>query len=316
MSTTDRPLISVVMGVWNDAAELPATIESILAQEGVDLELIVVDDGSTDGTQELLKARAALDPRLRVLRQNHAGLTEALRLGCSKARGGFIARQDAGDVSFPGRLRRQRDLLQEQSDVILAGCGYQVVAPGGEVLGETRGEDATTAKERFDRLDSGTLTLLHHGTAMFRRTAYERCGGYRAQFHYAQDHDLWTRFLEQGGIAYVQEVLYQVKFSLGSISVRAKPEQRRLGALAVAAARARRAGESEAPILDEAATIRLPPGGKGRGRTGRAAYFVGSVLLKRGNPAARKYLKEAIRLAPLNLKAYVRLLQSWLPKPR
>src|SRR5512141_2098427 len=88
------PLVSVVMGVRNGAASLAATVDSLTGQEGVDLEIVVINDGSSDATGALLAARAAADPRLRVLERPGRGLTRSLIEGCQLARGQFIARQD------------------------------------------------------------------------------------------------------------------------------------------------------------------------------------------------------------------------------
>jgi len=106
------PEVSVVMGVYNGAEHLEQTLASILSQEGCDLEFIVVDDGSTDDTGSILDAWAAQDKRLRVIHQQNTGLTRALIRGCAEARGEFIARQDAGDVSLPGRLDAQFTYLK------------------------------------------------------------------------------------------------------------------------------------------------------------------------------------------------------------
>jgi glycosyltransferase involved in cell wall biosynthesis len=100
------PRISVVTSVYNGERYLRESLESVLSQEGVDLELIVVDDGSEDSTPEILADSATRDPRLRVLTQENRGLTVALIRGCAEARGEFIARHDLDDLSLPGRLRR------------------------------------------------------------------------------------------------------------------------------------------------------------------------------------------------------------------
>lgn len=91
------PTVSVVMSVFNGARYLSASIASILSQEDVDFELIIVDDGSTDATPGLLAEFAARDARVRVIRQDNSGITQALIRGCAAARGTFIARQDADD---------------------------------------------------------------------------------------------------------------------------------------------------------------------------------------------------------------------------
>lgn len=105
------PRVSVVMGVRNGDDSIASTIGSLTSQQGVDLEVIVVNDGSTDRTAEILATLAAADPRLRVINREGRGLTASLIEGCQMAEGDFIARQDAGDWSLPGRLQRQAAFL-------------------------------------------------------------------------------------------------------------------------------------------------------------------------------------------------------------
>src|SRR5215472_5045758 len=99
-----NPEVSVVMSVYNNAPDLARTLDSILSQEGVDFEFIVVNDGSSDQSGQILNKYAQRDSRLRIIHQENAGLTRALIRGCDVARGEYIARQDAGDFSLPDRL--------------------------------------------------------------------------------------------------------------------------------------------------------------------------------------------------------------------
>src|SRR5262245_10874644 len=116
------PVVSVVIGTYNDAGCLSAAIDSIRAQTFGDWELIVVNDGSTDGTAALLDRYAAADHRISVILQANAGLTQALIRGCAAARGAYIARQDADDISYPLRLQRQVEALAAKPDVGLVSC--------------------------------------------------------------------------------------------------------------------------------------------------------------------------------------------------
>src|ERR1700690_1943654 len=112
-----KPCISVVMPVWNGETFLREAIDSILSQTFADFELIIVDDGSTDGTAKILASYP--DARLRVFRLDHAGIVVALNFGAAQARGTWIARQDADDISWPGRLEAQWKALQLNPHAVL-----------------------------------------------------------------------------------------------------------------------------------------------------------------------------------------------------
>src|SRR5262245_17751748 len=115
------PEISVVMGVFNDREGLSRSVKSVLTQD-VDLQFLIVDDGSTDGTWDLLQDLAVGDKRIVPQRQEHQGLTIALIKGCETATTPYIARQDAGDISLGGRLAKQLAMLRAMPDAALVSC--------------------------------------------------------------------------------------------------------------------------------------------------------------------------------------------------
>jgi glycosyltransferase involved in cell wall biosynthesis len=306
-----EPDVSVVVGVHNGMPALGETLESILSQARVELDLVVVDDGSTDGSGRLLEHYAEGDSRIRVVRQEHGGLTRALIRGCALARGEYIARQDVGDISLPGRLRAALDYLAPHPGAVFVSCGVRVVGPGGELLFDVRQDDGGLNRA-LRTVDPAELTgPAHHGSVVFRRTAYEKVGGYRAEFYFAQDLDLWVRLAEVGDHAVVPEIFYRAVVAPDSISGRYRREQLALTRLITGSARRRRAGLSDAAILRQAAAIGPEATVRGR-RTARAStlYFIGACLRRRGHRAAVEYFKRAIRENPAHLKAWWRLLTS------
>jgi len=148
-----------------------------------------------------------------------------------------------------------------------------------------------------------------HGSVMMRRSAYERAGGYRPMFYFAQDIDLWSRMVELGSHLVVPEVLYEATLSPGSISGSRRREQEAFHALIVAATRARRGGQPEAPVLEEAEALsercrglRAQPR-----RQADGAYFIGACLSRERPDLARQYLRQALALNPWHLKARLKL---------
>lgn len=301
-----NPRVSVVTAVHNGGPTLEASLRSVLDQEGVDLELVVIDDGSTDETPNVLAAIARRDPRVRVRRRDHEGQTRALILGCSEAEGDLIARHDAGDVSLPGRLRKQADLFEAVPDAALVSCGTRFVGPGRERLFEVRQDSGmATALLRVGRASS-LRGPSHHGATMFRRSLYETVGGYRAEFVVAQDLDLWVRLAERGEHRVVPDVLYEAAVTLSSVSQRHRRQQVAATRILARSADLRRRGLPDAATIAKAARLQL--GNDGRLALARANYFIGACLQEHGDPRSVGYLRAALSAFPLHVKAALRLV--------
>ncbi len=301
------PDVSVVMSVYNGAASLRATLDSILTQEACDFEFIVVNDGSADDSGQILDERATRDGRLKVIHQSNRGLTKALITGCSAARGEYIARQDAGDMSLPGRLAFQSAYLREHPDTVLAASTTQFIGPGGETLFETS-RVGTELEEGLAVLDVQSIQgPPHHGSTMFRKDAYVKAGGYRDVFVVAQDIDLWLRLAELGRCIGIDQRFYRAQVEAGSISGRRRKEQFRLAQLAIECATLRRSGLSDQSLL--ASAIPEPVRAAHRASSWEQArffYFVASCLRKSDPSSAKLYYRQALRAQPLFLRALIR----------
>jgi glycosyltransferase involved in cell wall biosynthesis len=305
------PEVSVVMSVYNGADTLKETLESILNQKDCDFEFIVVNDGSTDTSGSILDECSARDSRIRVIHQENTGLTRALIRGCSEARGEFIARQDAGDISLPGRLKQQCTYMRINPGCELVVNAVRFIGPGGEKLYDV--------VRHGDELEKG-LSLLdvrkiigppHHGCTLFRKKAYLQAGGYRAEFHVAQDIDLWLRLAEQGRCTGLEEVRYLARLEAGSISRRSRPEQFRFAELAIECAKHRRNGMSDANLLD--AKIQHPDKASkiemvANPEKAKFYYFVASCLRNTDPISARRYYRLALQEQPFYLKALFRFV--------
>lgn len=176
------------------ASTLEAAISSIVAQSLSDFELIAVDDGSSDGTREQLKAWAERDSRLRLLRIEARGIIPALNAGLGVCRAPVIARMDADDIAEPNRLRSQLDLLSARPELAAVGClvaGYPPaeLAEGFRLYIEWQNrltEPEAIAREIFIE------SPLVHSSVSVRREWLERVGGYQER-GWAEDYDLWLR---------------------------------------------------------------------------------------------------------------------------
>ncbi len=305
-------VISVVMGVYNGASTLAETIDSILAQTHHDFECIVVDDGSTDDVPQILAGYAGRDSRIRVITQQNAGLTRSLIAGCAAARGTYIARHDAGDRSHPDRFRLQRALMTAEPRLVFVSCATDFLGPQNEYLFTSHPiAHALTPLEIIDlRAPHGVVTgPSHHGSVMFRRDAYERAGGYRPEFYYGQDWDLWYRLASAGLFQSIDQPLYFAHIAPESISGSSRDTQHSLAKLSLRALMARSQGQSEAPILAQAARIRSS-GTLGRYGRARGLHFIGEALRRNGDARGRAYLRAAIRECPFLLRAWIRYAQD------
>lgn len=290
--------VSVVMSVYNGASDLALAMNSVLSQEGVELEFIVVNDGSTDRTGEILDDYARRDKRVRVIHQENTGLTRALIHGCAAATGDFIARQDADDVSLAGRLAFQVDIFRSNPMVVMTSCGTRFIGPGGEFLYEVRqtGDELHRGLQHVET--HRIIGPSSHTSAMFRRETFEKVGGYREQFNVAQDLDLWVRLCEVGVCWATPEILCERHLSKDSISAARKAEQIRATGVILTCATARRTGQNDFELI-----ARFTRKKKWRGlfcwrpqklQEARFYYFVGSVLRHHQPQRARFYFWRAV----------------------
>ena len=206
------PAVSVLMSVHDGAAWVREAIQSVLGQTAGDLELIVIDDGSTDATPELLAA--IRDPRLRVERQAQAGLTRSLNRALQFATAPLVARLDADDVALPERLACQLAFLQAHPEVGLLGTGCHEVSPSGEVVRTIRPpEDDGILRRALIRANP-----FIHSSVVFRREAVERVGAYDERLPVAQDYDLWLRLARVTRLANLAEPLVLRRLTPGRVS--------------------------------------------------------------------------------------------------
>lgn len=199
------PVISVVMAVYNGEPFLVNAIESILNQTFTDFEFLIVDDGSTDNTGNILEEFAASDSRVIIIHQENIGLTESLNRLCKIAKGEFIARMDADDISLPERIEKQAKKLQETPDYLAVGCWFQTIAESGMPNVEILFPDDPEILK--DCLHKG-INCYGHGSVMMKKKVF-KTNGLSYRFKYGQDFDLWLRLSEQGSLGMVEEVLYQ-----------------------------------------------------------------------------------------------------------
>ncbi len=216
------PAVSVVMSVYNGEEHLEKAIQSILDQTFTDFEFIIINDGSTDGTKQLVERMADSDDRIVLVDQKNTGLTQALCNGVNTARAPLIARMDADDISTPDRFARQVEVMRSRPDCVAATCFIEHFFDDGTVRGVANHigpEPLIPLYNVFSNRIGG------HGQVMFRKSAYDAAGGYDPAFRYSQDYDLWARLLEHGSFALIEDVLYRWRVGHGSVTDKNKSAQ-------------------------------------------------------------------------------------------
>lgn len=195
--------ITVLMSVFNGEAYLDAAIGSILGQSYRDFDFLIVDDGSTDGSAAILARQAAADPRITVIRKENAGLAAALNAGLAAIDSEYVARMDADDVSLPTRLAQQLAFLDSHPEIAVVGSRVAAIEDGG---GIRRVREVASEPEAVARALPLRNAIVHPST-MMRTAVLRAAGGYREEFRYSQDYDLWLRLVATEQLANMPDVL-------------------------------------------------------------------------------------------------------------
>ena len=247
------PRVSVVMSAHNEAPHIDAAVRSVLSQTFSDFELVIRDDGSTDGTGDLLDTWAKSDKRIRFYRDEQSlGLSGAGNFVIAQARASLVARMDADDIAHSNWLERLHAVISERPDVVLVGCLWEGIDSTGK---------AVRVADRWRAGRSSIFPPFGHGSSMFRRSAVMNIGGYRSECSYWEDFDLVLRLAREGTILFVPDTLYQYRFS--STSTRLVSDQRKVELaidIAMACAAAYRKTSDYEAVLAEAIAPGAPVG--------------------------------------------------------
>lgn len=207
------PKVTVLMPVYNAEKFLAQAIESILSQTFRDFEFLIIDDGSSDQSLDIIKGFGVQDKRIRVVARKNKGLVATLNEGLSIAQGKYVARQDADDISEKKRLEKQIEYLENDSSVGLVGTNYHVIDDGGRVTATT---DVFTSPDDL-KLVEVFFNHFGHGTIMARADLMTK-HGYDITYKHAEDYDLWVRLSHEARIANLSEPLYQWRQHLEGVT--------------------------------------------------------------------------------------------------
>ena len=310
MSTKQRFLsVSVVMSVFDRADLAQLTINSVLAQTEVELEFIIVSDGATQPVLNVLED--IQDERVRLIKQENAGQTNALIAGCNLATHDYIARIDAGDTMFVNRLKLQSQCLAENPQVGMVSCWVKMHTIEGYYLYDIC-HSAKQLENGLAATDEQEFMSPFHASMMFRKSVYRQVGGYRSEFYFTQDCDLWTRMLPVAEIASIEKYLTNAIFAVNGISGRYADFQKQLVRLIVKRNSLRKNGAGDQGVFEEAKKLRPSSDEVTTTKPQRfhALYFTASVLSAAKSPHAKNYWRQALEVKPFSIVSRFRWLAS------
>lgn len=213
--------VTVLMSVYNGEKYLREAIESILNQTYTDFEFLLINDSSTDKSMEILQSYN--DPRIRIItNEKNLGLTKSLNKGLELARGEYVARMDADDISLPERLERQVNYLNENSKTGVLGTNVQYIDEFGKLHEIQRWPE----KDALIKWNLCFFNPIAHPTVMMRLDLIKKIAGYDENIVYAQDYDLWVRLISESAFGNLQHILLYLRKSDDNVSHKHYLEQK------------------------------------------------------------------------------------------
>jgi glycosyltransferase involved in cell wall biosynthesis len=211
------PAVSVVMSVHNTEKYLREAVDSILNQTFRNFEFIIIDDGSTDNSKEILEEYAAKDRRIRLISRENRGIPKSLNEGTALARGELIARMDADDISLPERLAKQIAHLKEYRSCVAVGGYARVIDCDGDPINLW---EVPVSHETVDSHHiAGGVGGMIHPAVTFRLNALTDIGGYDERLSASSDLDLWLRLAEVGELTNLPDVVLKYRVHFDSITM-------------------------------------------------------------------------------------------------
>lgn len=306
MTQPHQAKITVLLPAYNAAPYIREAVDSVLNQTYTDFELLVINDGSTDNTLEILKSYT--DPRLRIIDQQNMGLVKTLNKGLSLADSKWIARFDADDVCYPERLQQQMDFLESNPDYILVGSEADYMDEAGNFI--------FTYKFRYYedeemRANGFRQCPVIHSAVTFSRQAVLDAGGYDDDAITFEDHLLWRKLSAYGKMKNLPVPLIKVRFNADSVTIDEKWRGKEFQELKARSIEAGKVSPEDLVTLKDILKKQNFTAYK------KAAYhsMLGKKFLwnQHKPKMAREHLKKAIDSMPGKAEPYMLYMMSYLP---
>ena len=217
----NRPIVTVLMAVYNGETYLASAIDSVCEQTFTDWELVVIDDGSTDQTPAILAAHAKSEDRLKIIHQKNQGQTAALNNGLAISKGDYVARLDADDTMHSERLEKQVLFMNNHPEVALLGSALNFIDENGAVF---HTKSVPCEHEAIQKI-AHRLNPFVHSSVIFRRDIVNQLGGYNPKYGPAQDYELWMRLLTFARAANLPYPLVNIRYHANQMSSTSRRRQ-------------------------------------------------------------------------------------------
>ena len=316
-----NPKVTVLMSVYNGEKYLREAVDSILGQTFKDFEFLIVNDGSTDKSGEILESYN--DPRIEIINNNkNIGISKSRNKGLRIARGKYIAVMDADDISLPRRLEKEVEFLEQNRNMGLVGTDYLIINEKGKVIHAVRCINGY--RELKIKLLEGNQ--FAHGSIMFKKECTKKVGFYREEFMLALDYDLILRISEKFEVSNIPEFLYKWRINIESVSVKKKALQDKYALMAIEFAKERRqSGKDKLQSLKKEEIDNLldelisSSEGQNKKEAAKGYFSYGLVLLNgRDYKGALKLVTKSFIIYPLDINNWLLLFKtiivSFFPK--
>jgi glycosyltransferase involved in cell wall biosynthesis len=303
----NTPIITVLLPAYNAEKYIAEAVDSVLDQTFTNFELLIINDGSTDATKEIIESFS--DARIRLINQTNQGIAAALNMGLLNVKTELVARFDADDICIPGRLKTQYDFLLENPGYIIVGSDAHYIDMDGEYVFSH--SMPAHSNQEIQELTVSKCPFIH-SSVLFYKEPILKAGAYETHAYAFQDHLLWSKVIKEGKAANIAKPLLKVRLNPESISIDEKWRTRRYHEIKSGSIRRGNLTEEEGRELLGILKKQNNP----RVKEGSYYSLLGKKYLWDNHQPqkARVNLKKAIRIHPGRLDSYAIMALSFFPK--
>lgn len=301
------PKITVLMPAYNAGKYIGDAIASVLSQTFTDFELLIINDGSTDDTIDVINSFD--DPRIVLIYQENKGIAQALNNGLKYARAPFIARFDADDICYPQRLQQQYDFMLANPEYSVIGSAADYIDMDGVFLFTHK--PPAFSNDEIQLLKYSVCPFIH-SCVFYKKEMVISKGGYNEHAYTFEDHFLWVNILKDQKAYNLPQPLIKVRLNPESITIDEKWRSRKFRDIKYTTLKKRSITQTEGVLLAEIGEKQIST------KIKHGAYYAlcgKKLLLNNFQPRlARVHMARAISLSPLRLDNYLLYTVSYLPE--